>query len=159
MNCAETFVHNHRHSFDTLCLEGEYREDIWEIVDDGSDAITYQFHQRSNNSFSDRKMISGRLCHVRSRSHFANNIMHVSTDQFHSISAKEEDVDNRVMTFLAKRKYSSMSDMYILSSSPTINSLSDDMRSATDGEREKIYMKLQQILMTRFNVVFNSSDF
>ncbi|CAF0981016.1 unnamed protein product [Adineta ricciae] len=151
MNCAETFIHNHRHSFDSLCLEGEYTESIWEVVHD--DSIIYEFLRRSDNTFDEPKKISGRLCHVRSRHHFPNNILHVDTGLFHSITAKEGDDtnDKRVLTFLAKRKYSFVQKMCVLSSSPTIDSLDDDMRMATEVERKEVYDKLIETIMIRYH--------
>ena len=150
IDCQETFVHNHRHSFCTLCLEGGYTEKIWEIVDDNTGDITYQFYRGSGNVLGVPEVKHGRLCHVKSRSHFPGNQMHVDITQFHSI-ATTEGITDRVFTFLAKQKYIPIPDMYILSSSSTINAPKDEIRLATEVERQNMYDKLQQIRRTKFN--------
>jgi hypothetical protein len=149
IDCAETYVHNHRHSFDTFCLDGEYTEKLWDIVDDHTDAITYQFYRTSGNVFDAPVKVAGRLCHVMTRQHFPGNLMHVNITQYHSIAANK-DADTRVLTFLAKRKHSPTPDMYVLSSSPAIDAPKEEIRPATEDERQNIYAKLQQILRTRF---------
>jgi hypothetical protein len=148
-DCTETFIHNHSSSFDTLCLEGEYTETLWELTDDDTDAFTYQFHRKSGNVFDSPKKIPGTLRKVGCRHHFPGNQMHVDTSQYHSILPKE-GTDNRVFTFLAKRKHSPEPNMYVLSPSPTINAPKEEIRPATEVERQKMYTKLQQILVTSF---------
>jgi len=155
MDCTETLVHNHRHSFDTLCLEGEYKENIWEIIDDNTGAVTYQFYRKSDNNFDISKVIPGVLRPVRSRSHFPGNQMHVDTKLYHSITPSGSD--NRVFTFLAKQKHSLMPNMFVLSSSPTIDGPSDEIRPATEEERQAMYNQLQHILKTKFSHEYNSS--
>lgn len=148
-NCSETYIHNHRHTFDSLCIEGEYMESLWEIADANTDAITYKFYRQSGNICGAPTQIPGVLHHVRSRLHFPGNVLHVDIDQYHSILPKFGS-DAQVFTFLAKRKHSPTPDMYILSSSPTIDAPSDEIRQATEEEREKMYNKLQNILKTKF---------
>jgi hypothetical protein len=149
IDCSETFVHNHRNSFDSLCLEGEYTEKLWEIKDDNTDDVTYQFYRESGNILDVPQKIPGTLCHVMTRDHFPGNILHVDIEQYHSISPKVSS-DSQVFTFLAKRKHSPRPDMYILSSSANINAPSDAIRQATEDERQKMYNKLQHILQTKF---------
>jgi hypothetical protein len=62
----------------------------------------------------------------------------------------KEGTDNRVFTFLAKRKHSPEPKMYVLSSSPTIDAPKEEIRPATDAERQEMFVKLQQILATSF---------
>jgi hypothetical protein len=148
IDCEETFIHNHKNSFVSLCLDGEYTESLWEVVDDGTGTTTYQFHRKSGNVFDSPTKIPGALRHVMYRSHFPGNQLHVNTEQYHSISPKAT-VDSQVFTFLAKRKHSPEPKMYILSPSPTINAPSDEIRPATEEERQKMYDKLQYILKTK----------
>jgi hypothetical protein len=143
IDCTETFVHNHRHSFHTLCLEGGYKEKLWEISDDGTGAVTYQFYRKSGNIFDAPKMIPGVLRPAKFRSHFPGNILHVGIEQYHSITPSSSD--NRVFTFLAKRKHSPTPDMYVLSSSPTIDAPSDEIRDATEEERQSMYQQVLHI--------------
>ncbi len=148
-DCTETFIHNHSHSFDSLCLEGEYTEKSWEIKDDNTGDVTYRFYRKSETVLDIHKQIPGTLCHVMTRNHFPGNILHVDTDQYHSISPKVSS-DSQVFTFLAKRNYSPRPDMYVLSSSPAVNAPSNAIRPATEDERQKMYNKLQHILQTKF---------
>jgi hypothetical protein len=149
IDCSETFVHNHRNSFDSLCLEGEYTEKVWEIKDDNTGAITYQFYRQSGNLLDNPQEIPGTLCHVMTRNHFPGNILHVNIEQYHSILPKVSS-HSQVFTFLAKRKHSPSPNMYILNSSPNINAPSDAIRPTTEDERQKMYNKLQHILRTKF---------
>ncbi len=41
LDCTETYIHNHRYTFNTFCLEGEYEEKLWEIIHDDSDTTKY----------------------------------------------------------------------------------------------------------------------
>ncbi len=145
LDCTETFIHNHRHSFHTYCLEGEYIEKIWEIADNDDAGIIYQFRRNSDNVFDLHKAATGTLRHVKSRHHFPGNQMHVDTCQFHSISTIVGS-SSRVLTFLVKQNYCPVPDMFVLSTSPDIETLKDEIRSATDDERQVIYEKLQQVL-------------
>jgi hypothetical protein len=149
IDCTETFIHNHRHSFVTLCLEGEYIEKLWEIIDDNTGATTYQFYRESGNVFDLPTKIPGALHHVTSRRHFPGNQLHVNTEQYHSILPVVGS-NRQVFTFLAKKKHSPPPAMYILSSSPTIDAPSDEIRSATEDERQNMYNQLQHILRTKF---------
>ncbi len=145
VDCTETFIHNHRHSFDTYCLEGEYEEKIWEIIDHEDGDITYQFPRNANNTFDLPKTVPGTLCHIKSRYHFPSNQLHVDTCQFHSISPII-NFSGRVLTFLIKKNYFPTPDMFVLSMSPDVEAIENEMRSATDDERQAMYKKLQEVL-------------
>ena len=146
VDCAETHIHNHRSSFDTYCLEGEYEEKSWKIIDDNDGAMTYQFTRSADNTLTSAKAIPGTLRQVASRYHFPGNRMHVDTQQFHSITpvigAKE-----RVLTFVIKKAYSVPVDTFILSPEPHVDTLEDDMRPATESERRGMYDKLLEVLI------------
>jgi hypothetical protein len=145
LNCAETYVHNHRYTFDTYCLEGEYMESLWEIIDDGSGASTYQFSRTSGNKFGSIIRIQGVLRNVASRHHFPGNILHVDTNQFHSISPITQS-NTDVFTFVARKICSSAAkNTYILSSSESIKAPIEEIRPATAEERLGVYQKLQQL--------------
>ncbi|CAF0838798.1 unnamed protein product [Adineta steineri] len=150
IDCAETHIHNHRNSFETYCLEGQYEEKIWKIIDDNEGTFTYQFTRSADNTISKAKLIPGTLRHVTSRYHFPGNKMHVDTEHFHSVTPIIGS-DKRVVTFLTKRKYSTPVDTSILSSEPHFDPLNDQMRPATDDERHHMYQKLLQILITHQN--------
>jgi hypothetical protein len=145
LDCTETFIHNHRHSFDTYCLEGEYTEKLWEIVDDSNGGIIYQFRRNSDTTFDLNKTVPGNLRHIKTRRHFPGNQMHVDVCQFHSISSTESS-NSRVLTFLAKRNYFPAQDLFVLSTTPDIEAIKDVIRPATDDERQGMYEKLQQVL-------------
>jgi hypothetical protein len=148
VDCTETFIHNHRHSFDSYCLEGEYIEKLWEIIDDGNGEMTYQFRRNLDSTFDLYKTVPGTLRHVKSRHHFPGNQLHVDTCLFHSITPIVGS-SGRVLTFLVKRNYSPVPDMFVLSTSSGIAALDNDMRLATDDERQAMYEKLQQVLTMR----------
>jgi hypothetical protein len=148
MDCTKTLVHNHRLSFDTLCLEGGYLEKLWKISDDNTGDVTYQFCRKSDNIFYTPVLIPGVLRSVKSISHFPGNQMHVDTELYHSITPSGSD--NRVFTFLAKQKHSLMPNMFVLSSTPTIDAPSDEIRPPTQEERQSMYNQLQHILKTKF---------
>ena len=61
LDCTETYVHNHQFAFDTYCLEGEYTENLWDIIDDGSDAITHVFQRTPGNTIELFKAVPGVL--------------------------------------------------------------------------------------------------
>jgi hypothetical protein len=145
LDCTETFLHNHRHSFITYCLEGEYVEKLWEIVDNGDGGIIYQFRRNADNTFDLPKTVSGTLRHINSRHHFPGNQMYVDTSQFHSISSIAGS-NSRVLTFLVKRNYFPAPDIFVLSMTPDIQSIKDVIRPATADERQAMYEKLQRVL-------------
>lgn len=149
LDCTETLIHNHRHTFDTYCLEGEYLEKLWEIVDDGQGDVTYRFCRQLGNTFDTSTTIPGTLQHVRSRHHFPGNQMHVDTTQFHSITPLKQS-NTRIFTFLRKQNHFPGRKLSFLSSSSIIDGPTNEIRSATDEERLKMYNKLQDILRTRF---------
>lgn len=144
LNSSETFVHNHRHSFETLCLEGEYLETTWEITEDDSENVVYQFYRRSGNILDAPKQIPGILRSVRTRRHFPGNQMHVDTNEYHSISPVNSNTE--VFTFLRRKKHTPSPDMYVLSSSPIIDAPTDKTQLATNEERQIMYDKLVDIL-------------
>jgi hypothetical protein len=144
IDCNETYVHNHRYTFDTYCLEGEYEERLWEIIDDHSGTSTYQFPRTSGNKFDSVIRVPGVLRNTNSRKHFPGNILHVDTHQFHSIVSNNRSHDH-VLTFVARRIcLSAAKTTYVLSSSNTIEAPIDEIRPATSEERLNMYHKLQQ---------------
>lgn len=145
IDCAETFIHNHRNSFDTYCLEGKYEEKIWKIINKNDGTITYKFIRSLDNTFSSPNLISGTLQHVASRHHFPGNQMHVDTEHFHSVTPVAGSKE-RVLTFLIKKKYSKPIDTFVLSSEPEFNPQNDEMRQATEDERREMYEKLIEVL-------------
>lgn len=153
VDCTETFIHNHRHSFDSYCLEGEYIEKLWEIVDDDKNDITYQFRRNSDTTFDLYKTITGgTLRHVKSRYHFPGNRLHVDTCQFHSISPIVNST-SRVLTFLVKQNYSPERDMFVLSLSPQMKATNNnEIRVSTNDERQAMYEKLQQVISSGINM-------
>jgi hypothetical protein len=148
IDCTETYIHNHRHSFDTLCLEGGYTEKLWQVIDDQTGAVTFQFPRDPGNIFGVPQKIPGALCHIKTRDHFPGNQMHVGTDQFHSISSSAGS-SNRVFTFLIKRKHTPTPNMYVLSSYSVIDEPTDEIRSATEEERHSMHEKLQQMFQIK----------
>ena len=144
IDCNETYVHNHRFSFDTLCLEGGYIERLWEIVSGHPQSVTYCFSRTSGNHLNVVFPVSGALRSVGRREHFPGNVLHVDTHQFHSISPRQ-DADNEVVTFIARRLDSMTSNTFILSSNETIEAPVEEIRSATFKENETMHHKLQQI--------------
>jgi hypothetical protein len=148
LDCTETFVHNHGNAFDTFCLEGQYLEKLWAIIDDDDDAITYKFSRTSGNKFGSIVHIPGSLRHVASRHHFPGNVLHVDTNQFHSITPGTGS-DKYILTFVARHKcLSSAPNTYILSPSKIIAAPIDEIISATLEERLAVYHKLQQIFLS-----------
>ncbi|UJR32447.1 hypothetical protein I4U23_019909 [Adineta vaga] len=145
IDCTETFIHNHRHSFDTYCLEGEYIEKLWEIIDNGTtDGLVYQYQRNADTTFNLNKILPGSLCHVQTRYHFPGNKLHVDTCQFHSISSVVGSRD-RVLTFLVKKNYFPTPEIFALSMSRGIDVQDNEIRPATDSERLAMYEKLHQI--------------
>ena len=71
--------------------------------------------------------------------------MHVDTCQFYSISPIVGS-GSRVLTFLVKRNYFPVPDMFVLSPLPAVEAIKDEVRPATADERQTIYEKLQQVL-------------
>lgn len=145
IDCAETHIHNHRSLFDSYCLEGEYEEKIWDIIDENDDKVTYQFVRYADNTLSPCKAISGTLQHIATRYHFPGNKLHMNTELFHSITPVI-GTKERVLTFLVKKKYSAPVDTFILSSTPYVETLENDMRLANKGERQQMYFKLNEVL-------------
>ena len=144
IDCAETYIHNHRHAFFTYCLQGGYEEKIWEIVVDNNGGIVYKFSRLPGNVFDSCTVVSGALQHVKSRQHFPGNEMHVPTHQFHSISPIPNS-SIRVLTFLTK-VHAASSEMFVLSTSADIEAPKDAIRPATEEERQSILEILQQVV-------------
>ena len=117
--------------FIAYCLEGEYTEKIWEIVDDNDGGITYQYRRNPDTSLALDKTIPGTLRHVKTRHHFPGNQLHVDTCQFHSISPIVGS-NGQVLTFLVKQNYSPVPDMFVLSMASGVEAMDNEIRSATD---------------------------
>jgi hypothetical protein len=144
IDCNETYVHNHRFSFDSLCLAGGYIERLWEIVPDHPQAVTYCFSRASGNHLNAVFPVSGALRFAGRREHFPGNVLHVDTHQFHSISTLQ-DADNEVVTFVARRLDSLPRNTFILSSTDTIEAPVEEIRRATVEENQAAHQKLQQM--------------
>jgi len=154
LDCTETYVHNHRYTFDTYCLEGEYMEKLWEIIDDDSGTTTYQHSKTSGNKFGSIMPVSGVLRTTDFRHHFPGNILHVDTNQFHSISPITRS-SNHVFKFVARQICSSAAEnTYVLSPTESIEAPVDQIRPATPEERQCVYLKLEQILE---RILFNDA--
>jgi hypothetical protein len=147
LDCTETYVHNHRNNFDTYCLEGKYIQTLWEIINDGiTDAITYKFPRTSGNKFGSKILVPGVLRVIRVDKHYPENVLHVNTDQFHTISSIPGS-NNQALTFVARQICSSAAKhTYVLSSSEVINEPIGEMRPATPDECQQMYDKLNLIL-------------
>lgn len=151
VDCTETFIHNHRHSFDTYCLEGEYVEKLWEIVDDGNGDITYQFRRNPDTTFDLYRTVTGTLHHTKTRYHFPGNQLHVDPCQFHSISSIVNS-KSRILTFLVKQNYFPEPDMFVLSRLPQMTAVNHEIRASTNDERQAFFEKLQQVMSRRINM-------
>lgn len=151
IDCTETLIHNHRNSFETLCIEGEYVETSWDVIPDGTDNCTYKLHRQSDGSLNIAQVLPGVLQSIKTRRHFPGNQMHVDTELFHLISPMG-GLNGQAVTFLRKRSYSPPPPTYVLSSTTMCIGPVEEIRSATKCEREKIYHKLQEILMQRIEM-------
>lgn len=167
LDCAETHIHNHQNSFYTYCLEGQYEEKIWHIVDNHDGNVTYKFSRNPDNTLTAGRPIPGTLHHVASRYHFPGNQMHVDTEHVHSITPVAGSSE-RVLTFLIKKKYSVPIDTFVLSSESDFHLQMNEMRSATDDERDAMFEKLVEVLANSDNAQwtelidsesFNATDF
>ena len=156
MDCTETLIHNHRHAFDSFCLEGEYLEKLWDIVDEGAEDSTFRFHHLSDHTFDRPATLSGTLRNYRCRRHFPGNILHVDSILFHSITPLDAS-NTRVFTFLKKQKRASLEQTSFLSTSSVIDGAVDEMRPATEDERQLIFEKLLDILETRFKYLLTAN--
>ncbi|UJR19549.1 hypothetical protein I4U23_022679 [Adineta vaga] len=86
-------------------------------------AFTTRFLQ--GNIFDPPKILPSTLCHVKSRHHFPGNVMHVATNQFHSISPVNT-LTERVLTFLVKKHIGS-SEIFILNTSSDIQAPKEEI--------------------------------
>ena len=145
VDCTETLIHSHRHSFTSYCLEGAYVEKLWEIADEKDNGMIHEFRRNADGTLHLHNTIPGTLRHIGSRQHFPGNELHVDTSQCHSISPVVGSRD-RVLTFLIKRNHIPASEMRVLSLSSDIETRNDDIRSATSDERRTMYEKLTQVL-------------
>lgn len=145
LDCTETYIHNHRYTFDTYCLEGEYMEKLWNI-DDGTTKTTYQFPRAPGNKLGPYTCIPGALRIDTYRRHFPGNILHVETKQYHSISPSNHS-NNHVVTFVSRQIcQSAAANTYILSPTESIEAPIEEARPATFEERRRVYFKLLRIL-------------
>lgn len=155
-DCTETIIQNHRHSFDTLCLEGEYLETSWDVVNDQRNNVIYKLRRKSDGTLDVAAKLPGVLRPVKTRRHFPGNKMHVNTKLYHSISPIG-GTKSQVVTFLKKRTCSSVPPTYVLSLTPTCEGPVEEIRPATAGEREKMYHKLQEILAMKSKLLTKRS--
>ncbi len=89
--------------------------------------------------------LSGVLRNVASRHHFPGNILHVKSNQFHSVSPITRS-NNHVVTFVARQMCPSVEKhTYILSPSESVEAPMEEARLATSEERLDVYHKLRQI--------------
>ncbi|CAF0804691.1 unnamed protein product [Adineta steineri] len=144
IDCSETYIHNHRYSFQTYCLDGEYEEKVWELQDDHNGGSTYKFPRISCNKFGQPFQIPGVLSCVKTNHHFPGNILHVDPTQYHSISAKSQ-TNTEALTFVARRRCSTAEKTtYVLNSSNIVEAVIDEIQPATSEERECFYRKLKE---------------
>lgn len=140
-DCTETYVHNHRYGFVTLCVEGGYTEHSWE-VDPTVTANTYQLPRSAGNVIGDPIELQGELYITETRQHAPGNVMHVAPNRFHSIEASAA---GEAVTFVTRFK-GRPADTSILSSSATIEAPTEQLRDATQKERLQMYNKLKCIV-------------
>lgn len=142
-DCQETYIHNHGNSFETLCLEGEYEEKQWQIVNDGQGGTVFQFLRHQGNKFDSPTEEPGRLQHVVTRRHPPGNQMRLDTHQYHSIW-RVGDAATRVLTFVRREKCEGKM-RYVLSPSAVIDAPTEELRPATEEERQQMREKLEEL--------------
>ena len=81
VDCTETLIHSHRHSFTSYCLEGAYVEKLWKIADAKDNGMIHEFRRNTDGTLHLHKTIPGTLRHIGSRQHFPGNELHVDTTQ------------------------------------------------------------------------------
>ena len=145
VDCAETYIHNHQVAFDSYCLEGRYVETLWEIFDDHSGQFTNKFPRDSGNKIIGAPVkVPGILRPEEDHQHYPGNVLHVETNEFHSIAPINKG--QGVVTFVARYQSSSpLRTTHILSTEETIKAPTDAIRPATDEERDSIHKKFQMI--------------
>lgn len=141
--CAETYVHNHRFGFETLCVAGGYVEQTWEVDGTNSAFTTYQFPRKDGNVIGAPVALRGRLHITETRQHAPGNVMRVAPNRFHSIEASAA---GEAVTFVTRFKCALEADTSILSSSTTIEAPTEQLRDATSEERRQMYSKIRSLV-------------
>lgn len=145
MDCSDTLIHNHRHEFYSLCLEGQYTEQLWKITPTTADQLIYRFRRVTPEQPIEKDTIEGVLEPDQVRHHFPGNVLHVVPSLYHSISG-EANSSTKVLTFLRKTREAELPCTTFLSSTATIEEQKYQMRPAHDDERTMILEKLSEIL-------------
>jgi hypothetical protein len=151
-DCRETLIHNHRHVFDSYCVEGEYNELLWSIENKGDGNSTYKFYREGNNPLDVPTQILGTLTQIGGRHHFPGNLLHINTDIFHSVVATNPS-DTRLVTFIRKQNTLLLDRTCFLSPTAEIQGPKDVLCPATAEECQQVYDKLHDLLQTHLKDV------
>jgi hypothetical protein len=128
----ETYVHNHKLPFMSLCLQGEYVETIWRVLNHGSH---YRFRRENDGQLTDCVRRPGSLAPDHQRHHFPGNVLFVDSGWWHSIGNGGCD---RVVTFVVRRKSVQEKSTFVLSPTGTLVSEPRPDRPATAEERQQV---------------------
>lgn len=132
-DCTETYIHNHRYRFQSLCIDGGYVEHSWSIANRPGHC-SFAFERFDGNKVSKSRCIRGQLTQILSRRHEPGNLLEVDQCQFHSI---EGDASRGAVT-LVKRFKGLPAQTLILNNKTTIDSPTDEIRQATAHERKSM---------------------
>ena len=139
-DCTETYIHNHRYRFQSLCIDGGYVEHSWSIANRPGHR-TFTFKRTNGNKISKGHSVRGQLTQILSRQHRPGNLLEVDQCQFHSIEGDE----HREAVTLVKRFKGLPAHTMILNNKTTINSPTDEIRPAMAHERKSMLAKMSSI--------------
>ena len=82
---AETYVHNHKNNFSSMCLYGNYEHRQWLCDSDPNSGHHYQFTRKGDGSLSEPEKKSGKLFVSNSSTHDMNKVYFINKETYHTV--------------------------------------------------------------------------
>eukprot|EP01064_Diplonema_japonicum_P038641 TRINITY_DN9421_c0_g1_i1.p1 TRINITY_DN9421_c0_g1~~TRINITY_DN9421_c0_g1_i1.p1 ORF type:complete len:380 (+),score=79.30 TRINITY_DN9421_c0_g1_i1:61-1140(+) len=101
---AETYIHNHKNNFASMCLYGCYRHTIWSVSKDSGDRH-YEYTRDGNGKLSSPKEVEGGLITANSFTHDMNKVFFLSKEAHHTVEeCSDGSLLNGTLTLYVKGK-------------------------------------------------------
>jgi hypothetical protein len=145
-HASDTYIHNHRNPFLSICLDWWYKESIWGIEQEEW-INTYQFNRSWGwNIALNRVLNNYNLKEIANRVHKKGNILITDSSVYHSIAWLKDEVPP--VTFILKhlRGKEDNQKWIIYSNNKIIEQASEPIRCSVIKEQERIKLKIEEIL-------------
>eukprot|EP01060_Flectonema_neradi_P013254 TRINITY_DN2000_c1_g1_i1.p1 TRINITY_DN2000_c1_g1~~TRINITY_DN2000_c1_g1_i1.p1 ORF type:complete len:386 (+),score=74.17 TRINITY_DN2000_c1_g1_i1:52-1209(+) len=134
---AETYVHNHKNNFSSMCLYGSYVHSNWITDPDHTSGHHYQFIRGGDGTLSKPEQLPGKLLVSNKFTHEMNKVYFLSKEAFHTVLEQSSEAHLKGTLTLYVKGKGGLPHTKVLSDTPEFEDGDPQLDVVLEGEKKE----------------------